>query len=151
MERIELKIQRIEESFKDIPLPEYATEGSSGLDLRAAIEKDFVIEKGKFALIPTNLKVEIPSGYEIEVRPRSGLAAKYGIGVLNSPGTIDSDYRGEIKVILFNFGNEDFVIKRGDRIAQMILSKVYKAVLVETHNLNNSSRGEGGFGHTGTK
>ena len=151
MERIELKIQRIEESFKDIPLPEYATEGSSGLDLRAAIEKDFVIEKGKFALIPTNLKVEIPPGYEIEVRPRSGLAAKYGIGVLNSPGTIDSDYRGEIKVILFNFGNEDFVIKRGDRIAQMILSKVYKAVLVETHNLNNSSRGEGGFGHTGTK
>ena len=151
MEQIKIKIQRINESSNDIQLPVYTTEGSSGLDLRAAVEKDYIVEKGKFALIPTNLRVEIPIGYEIQIRPRSGLAAKNGIGVLNSPGTIDSDYRGEIKVILFNFGSEDFIIKRGDRIAQMVLAKVYKMVLDETQELNNSSRGEGGFGHTGTK
>lgn len=151
MEQVQLKIQRVTDLFNDIPLPEYATEGSSGLDLRAAVDKDFVIEKGKFALVPTNLRVEIPLGYEIQVRPRSGLAAKYGIGLLNSPGTIDSDYRGEIKVILFNFSEENFVIKRGDRIAQMVLSKVYRADLKESNDLNGSLRGEGGFGHTGTK
>ncbi len=151
MEQINIKIQRVTESFNDIPLPEYATEGSSGLDLRAAVENDFVIEKGKVALVATNLRVEIPFGYEIQVRPRSGLAAKNGIGVLNSPGTIDSDYRGEIKIILFNFGNEDFVVKRGDRIAQMVLAKVYRMNIEETRELNESSRGVGGFGHTGTK
>ena len=150
MEHIKIKIHRINKTFEDIPLPEYATEGSSGLDLRAAVDKSTVIEKGQFALIPTNLRVEIPLGYEIQIRPRSGLAAKNGIGVLNSPGTIDSDYRGEIKIILFNFGKEDFTIKRGDRIAQMVLSKVYKMNLEETHDLNNSNRGHGGFGHTGT-
>jgi dUTP pyrophosphatase len=151
MEQIKIKIHRINENFNDIPLPEYATEGSSGLDLRAAVENDFIIGKGKVALVPTNLRVEIPLGYEIQVRPRSGLAAKNGIGVLNSPGTIDSDYRGEIKIILFNFGAEDFIIKRGDRIAQMVLAKVYKMNLEETHDLNGSERGAGGFGHTGTK
>jgi dUTP pyrophosphatase len=151
MEQIKIKIHRINENFSDIPLPEYATEGSSGLDLRAAVENDFIIEKGKVALVPTNLRVEIPLGYEIQVRPRSGLAAKNGIGVLNSPGTIDSDYRGEIKIILFNFGAEDFIIKRGDRIAQMVLAKVYKMNLEETRDLNGSERGAGGFGHTGTK
>lgn len=151
MEKIEIKIHRILENFNDIPLPEYATEGSSGLDLRAAIENEIIIPKGRIALIPTNLRVEIPLGYEIQIRPRSGLAAKNGIGVLNSPGTIDSDYRGEIKIILFNFGEEDFVIKRGDRIAQMVLSKVYLMQLTETRELNESNRGAGGFGHTGTK
>lgn len=149
MEKIKVKIQRVTNNFNDIPLPEYATSGSSGLDLRAATENEIVLEKGKFGLIPTNLRVEIPVGYEIQVRPRSGLAAKNGIGVLNSPGTIDSDYRGEVKVILFNFSDEDFVIKRGDRIAQMILAKVYYADLEETQDLNGSQRGEGGFGHTG--
>jgi dUTP pyrophosphatase len=149
MNEIIIKIHRISPDFSDIPLPEYATEGSSGLDLRSAVEKELIIEKGKVALVPTNLRVEIPVGYEIQVRPRSGLAAKHSIGVLNSPGTIDSDYRGEVKVILFNFGDQDFVIKRGDRIAQMVLSKVYKATLEETHDLNESNRGEGGFGHTG--
>ena len=151
MEQIKIKIQRVTENFNDIPMPEYATEGSSGLDLRAAVESDFIIEKGKVALVSTNLRVEIPFGYEIQVRPRSGLAAKNGIGVLNSPGTIDSDYRGEMKIILFNFGTEDFVIKRGDRIAQMILAKVYRMDIEETHELNDSNRGDGGFGHTGTK
>lgn len=151
MEKIEIRIQRISENFVDIPLPEYATEGSSGFDVRAAVETEIIIPKGRVSLIPTNLRVEIPLGYEIQVRPRSGLAAKNGVGVLNSPGTIDSDYRGEIKVILFNFGEEDFVIKRGDRIAQMVLSKVYLADLKITEDLNSSHRGEGGFGHTGTK
>lgn len=151
MEKIKIKIQRVTNKFNDIPLPEYATSGSSGLDLRAAVENEIVLEKGKFGLVPTNLRVEIPAGYEIQVRPRSGLAAKNGIGVLNSPGTVDSDYRGEIKVILFNFGEENFVIKRGDRIAQMILSKVFYADMEETENLNGSLRGEGGFGHTGMK
>lgn len=151
MENIDIKIQKISTEFNDIPFPEYATEGSSGLDLRAAVEKEITIAAGKVALIPTNLKVEIPLGYEIQVRPRSGLAAKNSIGVLNSPGTIDSDYRGEIKVILFNFGEIDFVIKRGDRIAQMVISKVYRANLEESENLNSSDRGAGGFGHTGKK
>jgi dUTP pyrophosphatase len=151
MDELQLKIQRVNIGFEDLPLPEYATAGSSGLDLRAAVESDLTIEKGKFELVPTNLRVEIPSGFEIQVRPRSGLAAKSGIGVLNSPGTIDSDYRGEIKVILFNFGREDFIVRRGDRIAQMILSKVYRASLCETIELNESKRGDGGFGHTGNK
>lgn len=149
MEVIQIQIQHIENKFSDIQLPEYATEGSSGLDLRAAVDIEMKIEKGKVGLVPTNLRVEIPIGYEIQIRPRSGLAAKNGIGVLNSPGTIDSDYRGEIKVILFNFGEEDFIIKRGDRIAQMVLSKVYRANLIVADELNNSVRGEGGFGHTG--
>ena len=151
MESIDIKIQRITNGFDDVALPEYSTHGSSGLDLRAAVENDVIIPKGKVSLVPTNLRVEIPHGYEIQVRPRSGLAVKHGIGVLNSPGTIDSDYRGEVKVILFNFGEEDFVIKRGDRIAQMVLSKVYLADLKVTDDLNTSQRGEGGFGHTGTK
>ena len=151
MEPIQIKIQHVTNLFSDIPLPEYATDGSSGLDLRAAVESEIKIEKGKVGLVPTNLRVEIPTGYEIQIRPRSGLAVKNGIGVLNSPGTIDSDYRGEIKVILFNFGEDDFIIKRGDRIAQMILSKVYRANLILTDELNGSTRGEGGFGHTGKK
>ncbi len=149
MEEIQVKIKRVSDNFDHIPFPEYATAGSSGLDLRAAVENDFVLGAKQFALIPTNLSVEIPQGFEIQVRPRSGLAAKNGIGVLNTPGTIDSDYRGEIKVILFNFSEKDFIIKPGDRIAQMILSKVWKANFVETDNLDESKRGEGGFGHTG--
>jgi dUTP pyrophosphatase len=149
MENVVVKVQRISDSFADIPIPNYETSGSAGMDLRAAV-KDYVkIEAGKFVLIPTNLKVEIPAGYEIQVRPRSGLAAKYGIGVLNSPGTIDSDYRGEIKVILFNFSTKDFLVHKGDRIAQMVLAKVYKMTLVGTEYLSSSDRGEGGFGHTG--
>lgn len=151
MEKIQIKIQRIDNKFIDIPLPEYATDGSSGLDIRAAVENEIVIPKGKVVLVPTNLMVEIPFGYEIQIRSRSGLAAKHGIGILNSPGTIDSDYRGEIKIILFNFSENDFVIKRGDRIAQMVISKVYKAELIESNKLEDSNRGSGGFGHTGLK
>lgn len=148
-EKIKIKIKRLSEQFSDIPLPEYSTAGSSGMDIRAAVENELTIEPKEIVLIPTNLSVEIPHGYEIQVRPRSGLAANHGIGILNSPGTIDSDYRGEIKIILINLGNEKFVIKRGDRIAQLVVSKVYWANLVQSNNLNCSSRGEGGFGHTG--
>jgi len=148
-DRISLKIKRIDRKFNDIPLPSYSTEGSSGMDVRAAVDAEMIIPKGKIGLVPTNLKLEIPLGYEIQVRARSGLALKHGIGVLNSPGTIDSDYRGELKIILFNFGEEDFIINRGDRIAQLVLSKVYLAELNETDNLNDSERGSGGFGHSG--
>lgn len=149
MTKINLEIKRISDKFSDIELPNYATTGSAGMDVRAAIENQMIIEAGKVVLVPTNLSVAIPEGYEIQVRPRSGLAAKHGIGLLNSPGTIDSDYRGEIKIILFNFSNEDFVIKRGDRIAQFILAKVAIANLIEVQELSSTERGAGGFGHTG--
>lgn len=149
MKKIDLNIKRISKTFEDIPLPAYSTEGSSGMDIRAAIENDLVLKAGKLILVPTNLSIEIPIGYEIQVRPRSGLAAKNGIGVLNSPGTIDSDYRGEVKIILFNFGEEDFIIKRGDRIAQLVLAEVTLANINQVEDLNSSQRGEGGFGHTG--
>jgi dUTP diphosphatase len=149
MKNVNLLINRISKSFSDIQLPHYATSGSSGMDVRAAIDESLLIPVGKVVLVPTNLSVEIPIGYEIQVRPRSGLAAKHGIGILNSPGTIDSDYRGEVKIILFNFGNEDFVINRGDRIAQMVIAEVIMANIVESNDLNSSERGTGGFGHTG--
>lgn len=149
MEKINLEIKRISDKYSDIELPHYATIGSAGMDIRAAVEDQIIIEAGKVVLVPTNLSVAIPEGYEIQVRPRSGLAAKHGIGLLNSPGTIDSDYRGEIKIILFNFSQEDFVIKRGDRIAQLILAKVTIANLLEVTELNSTGRGSGGFGHTG--
>lgn len=150
-EKVEIKVKRISNEFSDVPLPAYATEGSSGMDIRAAIKEKFIIEPGKVALVPTNLSVEIPKGYEIQVRPRSGLAANHSVGILNSPGTIDSDYRGEIKIILMNFGDQPFTIHRGDRVAQLVVSKVYFAKIIETENLNSSKRGEGGFGHTGRK
>lgn len=149
MKKVVVKIKRISESFKDIPLPEYETDGASGMDIRAAVDDTIIIKSGSFGLIPTNLSVEIPTGYELQVRGRSGLAAKHGIGILNAPGTIDSDYRGEIKIILFNFGTEDFKINRGDRIAQLVLSKVYNVEWEYTEKIKNSKRGMGGFGHTG--
>ena len=121
------------------------------MDIRAAICEDIFINPGEVVLIPTNFSVEIPKGYEIQVRPRSGLAIKNGIGLLNSPGTIDSDYRGEIKIIMMNFGKERFKISRGDRIAQLILTKYYTANFIESNDLQDSNRGEGGFGHTGQK
>ena len=119
------------------------------MDIRAAIKEPFIFHHLQVGIIPTNISVEIPEGFEIQVRPRSGLAANHGIGILNSPGTIDSDYRGEIKIILINFSREEYIIHPGDRIAQLIVSKVYKARLQETKELNHSKRGKGGFGHTG--
>ncbi len=151
MDKIIVKIKRITDKFSGIPLPEYATENSSGMDIRAALDEAMILGAGKIALVPTNLSVEIPPGYEIQVRPRSGLAIKEGIGVLNSPGTIDADYRGEIKIILFNFSDKNFVINNGDRIAQIVLAKVYRAGLEVSDTLQQSDRGEGGFGSTGKK
>jgi dUTP pyrophosphatase len=144
-----INIRRISSGFDDIELPHYATAGSAGMDIRAAVKDEVILKSGKTILVPTNFSVEIPEGFEIQVRPRSGMAIIHSIGILNSPGTIDSDYRGEIKIILFNFGAEDFIIKRGDRIAQLIISKVYRAVLNEIDELNTTERGSGGFGHTG--
>ena len=130
-------------------LPSYKTDGASGMDLMACIEKPISLEPGKSCLIPTGLSVAFSEKYEIQIRPRSGLAAKNNISVLNTPGTIDSDYRGEIKIILFNHGNKNFKISNNDRIAQMILTPVVKMDLEETNELPESMRGEGGFGSTG--
>lgn len=130
-------------------LPGYATEGSAGMDLRASLELPVVLQSLERKLIPTGLFIELPEGYEAQVRPRSGLAINQGITCLNSPGTVDSDYRGEIKVILINLSNEAQEIKHGDRIAQMVISKVTKAALHLVEELNLTTRGEGGFGHTG--
>ena len=149
VEEITVKFKRLSEEFNNIPLPSYSTSGSAGMDIRAAIKEPMNLKPMEVEMIATNLSVEIPEGFEIQVRPRSGLAAKHGIGILNSPGTIDSDYRGEVKIILINFSKEDFTIQPGDRIAQIILSKVYRAKLEETKELNKSKRGEGGFGHSG--
>jgi len=146
--RLSIKIKRLDNAA-GLPLPEYHTEHASGMDLLAAVASDTVIEPGKWALVPTGLAVAVPPGYEAQVRPRSGLALKHGIGVLNSPGTVDADYRGEVSVILFNFGAEPFVVKRGERIAQMVIAKVYRADVEVMDELPDTARGEGGFGHTG--
>jgi dUTP pyrophosphatase len=130
-------------------LPSYETIGSSGMDLRANLQNPVKLESMKRALIPTGLFIELPLGYEAQVRPRSGLAIKHGITCLNSPGTIDSDYRGEIKIILINLSDESFTIQHGERIAQMIIQPVFKAEWQVVNILNETKRGEGGFGHTG--
>lgn len=133
------------------PLPEYATAGSAGMDIRANLAAPVILQPMERSLIPTGLFIELPEGYEAQVRPRSGLAIKQGITCLNSPGTVDSDYRGELKVILINLGNTAQVINHGERIAQMVIAKTEKAALLLVQQLNNSHRGEGGFGHTGSK
>ena len=136
---------------KEVILPKYETDGSSGLDLAAFINKDIEIKPGKSEIIPTGLAVAIPKNFEIQIRPRSGLAAKYQITVLNTPGTIDADYRGEIKIILINLSDKSFVVENGARIAQMVLCPVVKAQLKEVENLDDTKRGSGGFGSTGKK
>lgn len=132
-------------------LPSYSTEHSAGMDLRANIDSEIVLKPMERMLIPTGLFIELPEGYEAQIRPRSGLAIKYGITCLNTPGTIDADYRGEIKVILANLSNDPFTIVDGERICQMVVTKYTKADLVEVQELSETVRGEGGFGHTGTK
>jgi dUTP pyrophosphatase len=144
----EILIKRLS---KNIPLPKYATEGSSGMDLAANIDQEIIINPGKSVIIPTGLAISIPKKYEIQIRPRSGLAAKNQISILNTPGTIDADYRGELKVILINLGPEKFKIEKGLRIAQMVLCPVVKAVLREVDELEETKRGSDGFGSTGTK
>ena len=134
---------------RGLPLPAYATEGSAGMDLVAAIEKDVELLPGKRAVVPTGVSIELPSGFEAQVRPRSGLAANHGVTVLNTPGTIDSDYRGEVKVILVNLGDATFRITRGMRIAQMIIARHERVELVEQTELSETVRGAGGHGSTG--
>jgi dUTP pyrophosphatase len=133
------------------PLPAYATEGAAGMDIRANLESPVTLHSLERYLVPTGLYIELPAGYEAQMRPRSGLAIKQGITCLNSPGTIDSDYRGELKVVLVNLGKETQVIQHGDRIAQLVIGKAEQAQLVLVQQLNDTVRGEGGFGHTGIK
>ena len=144
----EILIKRLS---KNIPLPKYETDGSSGMDLAADVKANIEIKPGKTKIIPTGLTVSIPKNFEIQIRPRSGLAAKNQIGVLNTPGTIDADYRGELKVILINLGNNIFVVEKGLRIAQMVLCPIVKANIKEVETLENTKRGSGGFGSTGVK
>lgn len=132
-------------------MPAYASEGASGMDIRACVEAPVLLQPGETRLIPTGLTVSVPQGYEAQMRPRSGLALHHGIGMLNAPGTIDSDYRGEVGVILVNWGRKPFQISRGDRIAQMVLSKVYRAEWREVEDLDETPRGMGGFGHSGVE
>lgn len=139
----------IKKIFKDVNLPKYETGGSSGLDLEAYVNDDIILAPGERKLIPTGISVAIPDTMEIQIRPRSGLAFKNGISVVNTPGTIDSDYRGEIKVLLINHSNENFIIKKFQRIAQMVVSSIIKAKLKVVEELPETIRGEGGFGSTG--
>lgn len=144
-----LRVQVLEHG-KGLDLPAYATPGSAGLDLRAAVEKPLWIKPGERVLLPTGLAMAIPAGYEGQVRPRSGLALKHGLTMLNSPGTIDSDYRGEIKLIVINHGQEAFEVKRGERLAQLVIASALQAELIISDNLDETSRSSGGFGHSGT-
>lgn len=136
---------------EDLPLPEYESSHASGMDLRAAVDEPVTIQPGERALIPTGLYIAVPPGYEAQVRPRSGLALKYGIILPNSPGTIDADYRGMVQVILMNLGREPFVVRRGDRIAQLVVTRVERAVWREVESLPPTQRNDGGFGSTGLR
>ncbi len=132
-------------------IPKYQSKQAAGCDLYADIDDPVVLEPGKYNIVPTGVRIELPQGYEAQVRPRSGMAMKYGIGILNAPGTIDADYRGEIKVILFNLGQESFRIESGDRIAQLVFNRVVQAEFISVDKLKETKRGSGGFGHTGTQ
>lgn len=143
-----LKIKRLPHA-KDLPLPAYMTKFASGLDLYAAVDSDVCINPLERTLVPTGIVIELPEGFEAQIRPRSGLALKHGITLLNTPGTIDEDYRGEIKLIVVNLGNVPYTIKRADRIAQLVIAKRYAVEIQEVSELSSTDRGDGGFGHTG--
>lgn len=146
---MKVRIRRLEHA-RELPLPERATSGSAGFDLRAAIEEPMTIAPGERALVPTGLVLEIPAGWEGQVRPRSGLALRHGVTLLNAPGTIDSDYRGEVRVILVNLGREAFTVARGERVAQVVFGRVDAVEWEEVEAVEESGRGEGGFGSTGS-
>lgn len=148
MDKAQITLSRVE-GAQDLPLPKYMTPLAAGMDLAANIFEEISIKPGEYKLIPCGVKLEMSPGYEAQLRPRSGLAARHGITLLNSPGTIDADYRGEIKAILINHGQKEFKLKRGDRIAQLVFSKVCRAEIHESVNLSQTLRGDGGFGHTG--
>ena len=147
MEKLKIRIV----NTSSLPLPQYSTPLSAGMDLRADIDEPVTLAPLERVLVPTGIRIELPEGYEAQIRPRSGLAAKHGVTVLNTPGTIDADYRGEIKVILVNLSDTPFTFERGERIAQMVISSYTRAEWIETDELGESERGEGGFGHTGVK
>ena len=147
MKQLKIQITKITGN-DDISLPQYMSEAAAGMDIHAAVIDDVIIEAGKIVLIPTGLAIALPQGFEAQIRPRSGLAFKHGISLVNTPGTIDADYRGEIKIILINHGAEKFVIKRGERIAQMVINKVERACWETVDTLETTQRGAGGFGHT---
>lgn len=150
MIRIDMKIRWLHpKDNDDLSLPEYQSELASGMDVRAALNEPYNLEPGEIYLFPTGFQVAIPPGYEMQVRPRSGLAVKHGITVINSPGTIDADYRGEVRVALINLGKTAFMVNRGDRIAQLVLAPVVQARLDVVEKLDDTARGTGGFGHTG--
>jgi len=148
-EPVNVQIARVDESVRDIPLPAYATEHSAGMDICAAVDGELVLKAGQTTLVQTGFKIALPPGFEAQIRPRSGLAVKHQVGIMNSPGTIDADYRGEVKVVLTNFGKTDFIIRRGDRIAQMVIARYARAAWEEMAKLEETTRGSGGFGHTG--
>lgn len=145
---VPVRIRRLPHA-RDLPLPAYETAGAAGMDVRAAVERPVTLAPGEIALVPTGLVLEVPDGHEMQVRPRSGLAARHGITLPNSPATIDADYRGEVRVIVQNLGAEPFVVERGARIAQLVLQRVPRVAWVETGELSPTARGAGGFGHTG--
>ena len=149
-DHVTLRVKRLDGN-EDMALPSYETDGASGLDLRAAVDGELTLHPGEIRLVPTGLAISLPLGYEAQIRPRSGLALKQGVGMVNTPGTIDSDYRGEIGLVLINWGKSPFVIKRGDRIAQMVVTRVSRAQVLEVDRLETTERGEGGFGHSGVK
>mgnify|MGYP000927230917 CR=1 FL=1 len=144
---MKVRIQRLHSN--DLPLPRYMTAGSSGVDLYAAVDGDLSLAPGQVRLIPTGIAIAVDEDYEAQIRPRSGLALKYGLTLLNTPGTIDADYRGEIKLIVINLGDKEYILKRGERIAQMVFTRVEKAQFIEVESLDETARGAGGFGHTG--
>ena len=145
---VEIRIRRLPHA-EDLPLPAYATDGAAGADLCAAVESELILKPGERAAVPTGLVLEIPIGCEGQVRPRSGLAIKAGLTIVNAPGTIDSDFRGELKVLMINLGSDSVSIRNGDRIAQLLVAPVARASFIETEDLTASERGEGGFGSTG--
>lgn len=147
---MQIRVRRLRESAAPLALPQYQTAGAAGLDLLADLDGPATLQPGERRLLPTGLAFEIPPGFEAQIRPRSGLALRYGVTLLNTPGTIDSDYRGEVQVLMINLGSDPFTIQRGDRIAQMVVASVQRVALLEEGDLDDTDRGAGGFGHTGT-
>jgi dUTP pyrophosphatase len=148
MEPLVIAVKRLRAARDPLPLPAYRTPGAAGMDLLADTEEPIRLGPGERALVPTGLAIEVPPGFEAQVRPRSGLALRHGVTLLNTPGTIDTDYRGEIQVLLANFGAQDFVVRRGDRIAQLVVAPVSRIAWREVEKLSSTTRGDGGFGHT---
>ncbi len=151
MQQTTVRITRVRTGFDDLPLPSYATAGAAGMDVRAAVAEPLRLEPGDRAMVPTGIAIALPHGYECQVRPRSGLAAKHGISMVNNPGTVDEDYRGEIAVLLINHGTEPFTIERGERIAQIVVARYERVEWEQVEELPDSERGAGGFGSTGKR